>query len=59
MESFPDPTDVVDRNKFSLLTKHGNLKARLRISMNFWYKVTEVHFWLFVEEPHNFGSIHW
>ncbi|CAG5139344.1 Uncharacterised protein [Streptococcus pneumoniae] len=22
-------------------------------------KVTEVHFWLLVEEPHYFGSIHW
>ncbi len=48
-----------DRNKFRLLTSNGNLKARLRISMNFLNQVTEVHFWLFVEEPHNFGRIHW
>ena len=42
---------------FVFLPTMGNLKARLRISLNFLKPSHGSPLWLFVEEPHDFGRI--
>ena len=48
-----------DGDEFSLLTKQWELEGTFTDIHEFLNQVTEVHFWLFVEEPHYFGRIHW
>ena len=57
--SDPVPDVVGDRDEFSLLTKQWEFEGTFTDIHEFLYKITEVHFWLLVEEPHYFSSVHW